>query len=115
MNDGRSDGRVPTPEARRRGPGRRSWDRNDRSHPRAGPWLRPGDAPSAGPSPPSSRAWPTSSSWRLVIYLTYFFTMFFSTRPPAPAPVPESDQGRRQEDRGTPGRGAPAPDDATVR
>jgi len=26
----------------------------------------------------------------LVIYLTYFFTMFFSTRPPAPAPVPES-------------------------
>ena len=26
----------------------------------------------------------------LLIYLTYFFTMFFSTRPPAPAPVPES-------------------------
>jgi mono/diheme cytochrome c family protein len=26
----------------------------------------------------------------LVIYVTYFFTMFFSTRPPAPAPVPES-------------------------
>ncbi len=25
-----------------------------------------------------------------LIYLTYFFTMFFSTRPPAPAPVPES-------------------------
>ena len=26
----------------------------------------------------------------LVIYLTYFFTMFFSTRPPAPAPVSEN-------------------------
>jgi mono/diheme cytochrome c family protein len=26
----------------------------------------------------------------LVIYVTYFFTMFFSTRPPAPATVPES-------------------------
>jgi mono/diheme cytochrome c family protein len=26
----------------------------------------------------------------LVIYVTYFFTMFFSTRPPVPAPVPES-------------------------
>jgi mono/diheme cytochrome c family protein len=26
----------------------------------------------------------------LTIYLTYFFTIFFSTKPPAPAPVPES-------------------------
>jgi mono/diheme cytochrome c family protein len=42
----------------------------------------------------------------VVVYLTYFFTMFFSTRPPAPAAVPEEDrvaakkiEERKAEDR----------------
>ena len=90
MTDERSEGRGATPETPQTGAG----DVDPRN---ASPRSPPGAVRAArrgrlgsGRRSPSSRAWPTSCSWRLVIYLTYFFTMFFSTRPPAPAPVPES-------------------------
>ncbi len=91
MTDGRSEGHEPTPETPQTGADASipETPRAVSSPRRTGCASRERRLQDGSPSL-SSKAWPIVLSIGLLIYLTYFFTMFFSTRPPAPAPVPES-------------------------
>ena len=88
MTNGRSEGPEPTPERLETGA-----DASIRETPRSGSSPRR----TVVPAPASQRVAVAVFKGLanvvfvgLLIYLTYFFTMFFSTRPPSPAPVPES-------------------------